>query len=147
MEEKKELAFRYIVYIYVLFTLLLCTSCKKCLPDDDMTGLAETYIIEFHNLNLSKIQHREQYNYYICEFNDSSSFIVSSDCKLIRNVRNNMEVVSTNASEDTTLPNSLKKLITIVNSMYNEGIKYINVQGTNIRMVKFNGCYFTNVNK
>ena len=132
-----------------LYVMLLCTiigySCTKkqgAYTDADMITLAEMYQELFREQDISCIQLRS--NYYICNYNDSSSYLVSCNCKVVRNLNNHGEIISINAQNDTSLLDNIQMLITIVEDVSIHDIKFVEVDSSTIKIEKLDGYYLTN---
>ncbi len=51
-----------------------------------MVGIAQTQMKRLDSLGVYRVQARA--NYYVCDFTDSSSYLITCDCMLIRDLRN-----------------------------------------------------------
>ena len=85
-----------LLLFFVMFVVNACTHGGKCSLDEDMVNLIEGYRDTFCTLGIKHFQLRT--NYYICEYNNCFSYIVSCDGKIIRDVQNNLTVISQNAA-------------------------------------------------
>jgi len=117
-------------YFYITYALLItiCFTIYASLltsnADINMIDKADYYSRLFQNIRLESVVKRSNYNYYLCQFNNKSSFIVGVDGEPIR-IQNNMKIISKCKKDFIALPDSLQKLVLIVNSMYKDDIEYI----------------------
>lgn len=131
--------------VILLCAIIVCSCIKKqgMYTDADMITLAETYQKLFYEQDLSCIQLRS--NYYICNYNDSSSYLISCNCKVARNLNYHGEIISLNAKNDTSLSDNIQILITIVEDVFIHDIKFVEVDSSTIRIEKLDGYYLTNI--
>lgn len=131
-----------LLLFFVMFVVNACTHGGKCSLDEDMVNLIEGYRDTFCTLGIKHFQLRT--NYYICEYNNCFSYIVSCDGKIIRDVQNNLTVISQNALEDKDIPDSMRKLSLLVISLYANEVKCMELKSDTIIFEKFDGLYLTN---
>ena len=137
----KTQIFQFSILAYIVMLGYSCVS-KQDNTDTEMVNLAESYINEFHEQGVNIIQLRS--NYYICSFEDSSSYLITCDGKVIRNISKNNEIISTDASNDLTLPDSLQHLLKLVLDIYLHEINFVDLEGDIIMMETIDGYYLTN---
>lgn len=133
---------QYSFLVYIVLLGISCTIKKNKYTDTEMINLAETYINDFHEQGVSQIQLRS--DYYICTFVDSSSYLITCDSKVIRNISNKNEIISTDASKDYALPDSLQHLLKLVENIHLHEIDFVDVDTDVIKMKKIDGYYLTN---
>lgn len=122
---------------------MACSEKHGEYSDEEMIGIAQTQTKRLDSLGVYCIQART--NYYVCDFTDSSSYLITSDCMLVRDLRNHMEIVSTCAKEDTQLPDKLQKLVLLIGDLYMYDISYMHVKEDTVVLNRFDGYYLTNV--
>ena len=129
----------------LLFVVLLGSSCAKTHNESSilaMINMAKTLGEQLSRQNIYRVQSR--CDYYICDYNNASSYIVSHDCMVIRDINNNMEIISANAKKDIQLPDSLQNLLVIVRNLHLHNISYVSVKVDTIKIVTFDGYFITN---
>lgn len=139
---KKVQIINSIFLLCVLF-FMACSEKHGEYSDEEMIGIAQTQTKRLDSLGVYCIQARA--NYYVCDFTDSSSYLITCDCMLIRDLRNHMEIISTRAKEDTQLPNKLRKLVLLIGDIYMYDINYILVKEDTVILNRFDGYYLTNM--
>lgn len=140
----RKIAIRCAALFYLLVWLgCSCTNVHHKCSDSDMIRMAEEYREHFQKQEISRIELRS--NYYICFYNGSADYIVTCDCMLIRDINKNLEIISTNAKNDTCLSSRLQDLLAIVEDVYANKIKCISVKSDTISLERFDGYYITNV--
>lgn len=141
MATKKMIRFYTIILFYVLLGCS-CTNKHDRYTDKDMINLAETYRELFNQWGGACAQLRS--DYYIFSFNDSSLYLVSCDCEVVRTINKPGEILSANLKNETCLSDTIQFLITTVEDIYRHEIKFVNVKNNIVRMERFDGYYLTN---
>lgn len=123
--------------------LCACAKIQGEYSDRDMINLAKSYQKLFHLQSISRVQLHS--DYYICAFNDSSTYIVSCDSRVIRDINNQLEIISVNAENDTCLPNNMQSMLMIVKDIFQHNISLVQVDSNIIRIERFDRYCITNI--
>lgn len=127
---------------FVMFTGSACALSEKYATEATMINLVEDYRNTFCALGIKQVHIRS--NYYICEYNNFSTYIVSCDGQLIRDAHNNLSVISQNALADNGIPECMHKLSLLVINLYTNEVKFLKIESDTIRFETFDDYYLTN---
>ena len=107
-----------------------------------MINIAKTLGAQLSRQNIYRIQ--SQSDYYLCEYNNATSYCVNHDCSEIREVNYNREILYDNTTNDIQLPDSLQNLLELVKDLCLHDIGLISVNADTINLVTFDGYHLTN---
>lgn len=108
-----------------------------------MINIAKTLGAQLSRQNIYRIQ--SQSDYYLCEYNNATSYCVNHDCSEIREVNyNREEILYDNTTNDIQLPDSLQNLLELVKDLCLHDIGLISVNADTINLVTFDGYHLTN---
>lgn len=123
--------------------LMSCSARQDCFSNETMIEIAKTSIDLFDSLDISSIQARS--DYYICNLKDSSDYLITTDLMLVRDIQNNMEIISSCAKNEVQLPKQLQKLLPTIECLYIHNISYIQVKEDTVVLCRYDGYYLTNI--
>lgn len=129
-----------LLLFFVMFIGYACALNNK--SDEEMINLVEGYRNTFCALGIRHTQLRS--NYYICEFNNGSIYIVAYDGQVIRDANRNLSVISQKALEDKDIPDCMHKLSLLVISLYANEVMCLELKSDTVIFERFDGSYFTN---
>lgn len=130
---------KILLLFFVMFISYACTLGKKNYTDAEMIDVVEGYRNTFYTLGIKQIQLRS--NYYICDFNNDSTYIVSYDGQVIRDARRNLSVISQNALDDKKIPDYMHKLSLLVIDLFASEVVCIELKSDTIIFEKIDGYY------
>lgn len=130
---------KILLLFIVMFIGYACSLNKKNSTDAELINIVEEYRNTFCALEIKQTRLRS--NYYICEFNNGSTYIVSYDGQVIREAHGSLPVISENALEDKKIPDSMHKLsLLVINLLANE-VVCIELKSDTIIFEKMDGYY------
>lgn len=106
---------------------------------NNLPTTAEQIYHKFDSLGLHQVLLRS--DYYICQFKDSSTFIITTDCMLVREASHDMRILSTRAKFDKELPANIRSLISLIDYIRERKVYDISADSVSISFCCREGYY------
>lgn len=137
---------RKIIFTHILcicaFLFTCCTVKDKNISDSDMISFSEKCVHILPELEIKNIEYRSGAGYYVCQYTDSTLFLVSGDLKIIRDITNNKILSIDKAHHNLSI--NLISLYSIIEEMVLFNICCINTTIDAIFIQRFDGYSITN---
>ena len=134
------------IHIFILcicaFLFTCCTVKDKNISDSDMISFSKKCTHLFSKLGIKSIEYRNGAGYYVCQYTDSTLFIVSSDLKKVIDITND-KILS--IDKDYLNPSvNLISLCSIIEEMVLFNICYVKTATGTVFIQRFDGYSITN---
>lgn len=134
-----------LLLVGVLYFVYPCIcNTKHNISNTQMVTFAEKHLQLLPEIGIQSINYRFGNDYYICQYTDSSLYLVGSDLKVIRDITNGNKILSTNAKTDQALSANIIVLMSIVEEMVVHNICEVLLNGNTIFIKRFDDYCLTN---
>lgn len=139
---ERQIIYTHVLCICAIFFTCCSTITDKNISDSDMIAFSEKCTHLFPALKIKNIEYRSGAGYYVCQYTDSTLFLVAGDLKIIRDVTNNKILPIDKDYQNLSV--NLIGLYSIIEEMVLFNICYVKTTTDAIFIQRFDGYSITN---